>query len=419
MRRTLYLCLFIAGLVLFAGCSGNKKTPTPTVTPIVETPTATPTPLTPVALIDSELLGAPGVQAVCDHPEAAQLTCKDVTTHPQLDVSINASTYARWSMKWNAATKPLTGNETLALRVQSSGKLEPNLYLVEQSGKRISVSLGHYGLVPGSNELHIPLHEIKDKDGNELNYADVNQVQIVFEWANMAGTLALDSLRFDSVWQESVTLSDTARSLAANLLVPTGFAVQPVADNLSQMTQIQFMPDGSMLVSLQGGRVWWYKDSNGDGIYDTRHLYLAGFPEIVGLLYDPVDGSIWIGGRGQLVHTLDSDGNGVADVREVRIDGLKWGRHQNNGLAWNPDPDPFSGEKGHHWIYFGLGSVDDLSRRHRSKCQHIALSAGRQGPTGSTSGKPRQPQRIQRPVGARTRGFEQTGRENTMATLCQ
>lgn len=54
------------------------------------------------------------------------------------------------------------------------------------------------------------------------------------------------------------------------------------------------------------------------------------------------------------------DGDGAAGLFETRISGLRWGRHQNNGLVWNPDPDPFSGETGGHWIYFGLGSVDDL-----------------------------------------------------------
>jgi glucose/arabinose dehydrogenase len=61
-----------------------------------------------------------------------------------------------------------------------------------------------------------------------------------------------------------------------------------------------------------------------------------------------------------LVRLIDTDGNGAADQRELRNDGMPWGRHQNNGLAWNPGPDPFSGEPAYHWIYFGLGSTDDL-----------------------------------------------------------
>jgi glucose/arabinose dehydrogenase len=142
--------------------------------------------------------------------------------------------------------------------------------------------------------------------------------------------------------------------------VPAGFGVEAVADNLLALTQIEFTPDGDMLVSLQGGRIWWYRDTNGDGHYDERTLYAHGFEEVVGLLYDPTDGAVWVGGRGKLYRTLDADGDGVGEVRELRVEGLPWGRHQNNGLEWNPDPDPFTGEPGRHWIYFGLGSTDDL-----------------------------------------------------------
>ena len=156
-------------------------------------------------------------------------------------------------------------------------------------------------------------------------------------------------------------LATRRRTLAAGLTLPPGFVADVVADNLPANTQIEFAPNGDMLVSLQEGRIWWYSDTNGDQIYDRRRLYATGFTEVVGLLYDPTDGGVWIGGRGALVRTLDTDGNGVADLRETRFSGLPWGRHQNNGLAWNPDPDPFTGEPGGTWIYFGLGSTDDLN----------------------------------------------------------
>ena len=81
---------------------------------------------------------------------------------------------------------------------------------------------------------------------------------------------------------------------------------------------------------------------------------------MVGLLIPGGVGGVGVGGRGQLYRTQDADGDGTADVRDLRLDGLPWGRHQNNGLEWNPDPDPFTGEPGGSWIYFGLGSVDDL-----------------------------------------------------------
>ncbi|MEZ4582097.1 MAG: hypothetical protein R3A10_10755 [Caldilineaceae bacterium] len=35
----------------------------------------------------------------------------------------------------------------------------------------------------------------------------------------------------------------------------------------------------------------------------------------MGLLYDPVDGAVWVGGRGQLYRTLDGDGSGAMTCR--------------------------------------------------------------------------------------------------------
>jgi glucose/arabinose dehydrogenase len=131
------------------------------------------------------------------------------------------------------------------------------------------------------------------------------------------------------------------------------------------MTQIKFAGDGSMVVGSQDGRIWRYGDSDGDGTYDLRRLFAAGFTEVVGLLIEPGAtpnevAAMWVGGRGQLYRVSDTDGDGVGDNYDLRIDGLPWGRHQNNGLAWNPHPDPFSGEPAGTWIYFGLGSTDDL-----------------------------------------------------------
>lgn len=353
---------------LLTGCTGAPSPaarPTATLIPTLAPPTATAPP--PLQLIDAELLGAPGVQSTCDHPPEAQMTCHDTAAQPILDVEISAATYARWSLQWDIAATPLTGDETLALDLARTGNLMPNLYLVERGGNRVGVSLARFwptAEATGTGEtlqVHVPLREVRTPEGAPPDYAAVNALQLVFEWADMAGSLAVHSIRFASVWSQAAPIDAASQARAAGLQMPPGFVAQPLAQDLAQMTQIEFTPRGDMLVSLQDGRIWWYVDQDGDGQYDTRRLYATGSPEVVGLLFDPADGAVWVGGRGQLVRTLDGDGNGAADHFETRISGLRWGRHQNNGLAWNPDPDPFSGEPGGHWLYFGLGSVDDLA----------------------------------------------------------
>lgn len=350
----------IALLLLMGLVACGRATPSPT--PLVPTPppaTATPTPA-PLALIDQPLLGAPGVTTACDGSPDLDFGCEQTNGHPTLTVALDPSRFARWSLRVDQIGTPLTGDETLALQVRSQGKVVPNLYLVEASGRRVGVPLARYGLQEGEQQLMIPLREIRDDERQWPSFAAVNEVQVVFEWAEMAGTLEILDLHFAAVWQATVPPTPPADELAAGLTLPAGFAAQAIAEQLREVTQLEFTADGALWASLQNGRIWRYTDGDGDGRFETRTLYATGFDEVVGLLYDPVDGGVWIGGRGRLIKTLDRDGNGVADERTVRIDGLPWGRHQNNGLAWNPDPDPFTGEGANQWIYFGLGSTEDL-----------------------------------------------------------
>jgi glucose/arabinose dehydrogenase len=354
------LLIWIPFLALLGGCAlGVVPTPRPTATLVstVAPPTATVIP--PAALAGSELLGAPGVQAACDAPPEAVLTCTEPATRPLLEVQAPASSYARWRLYWDAAQSALTGDETLLLEMERTSTLAPNLYLVARDGTRTGVSLAGFWQ-EGASAVAVPLREVHGEDEVLPDFAQINEIQIVFEWADMEGTLALHSVRFVPVWEEPVTLGDDARDQAAKVQAPEGFTVTPIAAGLASITQIDFTPAGEMLVSLQNGRIWWYADHDGDGRYDTRRLYATGFTEVVGLLYEPRGGAVWVGGRGRLVRTLDADGNGAADLREVRLEGLPWGRHQNNGLAWNPMPDPFTGEAGGTWLYFGLGSTGDL-----------------------------------------------------------
>ncbi len=365
MSKKFYFLLPLLLLLLFlfvvCGRQAQTSTATPSLAPTVAVTDEATTTALPIALVDRELLdGTQGIAASCDSSDGADFTCTAASTPPTLSVNIDGSAFARWRLHVADIDAPLTGDETLLIRANRHGNVTPNLYLVEQGGRRVAVSLARYGLREGEQTVAIPLREIRDEERQWPDFAAVNEVQIVFEWAEMAGTLELHSLQFVSVWQEALSLQPEAEALAAALTVPEGFSATAILDDLRAVTQLQFAADGTLWASTQEGRIWRYRDSDGDGRYDQRLLYATGFEEVVGLLYDPVDGALWVGGRGKLFHTLDSDGNGVADVRDLRLDGLPWGRHQNNGLAWNPDPDPFTGEPGGSWLYFGLGSTEDL-----------------------------------------------------------
>ena len=373
-RKRMLFGLLLVGLMVL-GCGGRAETPTatlaiqPTATLPVTVPTANeelsaigPSSTGAVHWIDAELLANDALASNCDGSDDIDFVCTALTNtaDTSLTVDITGGAYARWSLRADAVAGPLTGDETLVLHARRTGNITPNLYLVERSGRRVPVSLARFGLVEGEQTVAIPLREIRDEERQWPEFSEVTEIQIVFEWAEMAGELTLHSLQFVSAWETEVPVSVESQSLAAALVVHTGFTVQAIADRLREGTQLEIAADGTLWASTQGGRIWRYRDTDNDGRYDRRLLYASGFEEVVGLLYDPVDGALWVGGRGQLYRTVDNDGNGVADQRELRLDGLPWGRHQNNGLAWNPAPDPFTGEPGNHWIYIGLGSTEDL-----------------------------------------------------------
>ena len=364
--------ILLALALLFVACGRDA---TPPAAPVEAVPTPAPVkseiepadPPAPLSLLGENLIGASGTTSSCDAPETATIACNGAT----VTVDVPASSYARWSLRWDEVERGLDGTETLRLRARADEGLTPNLYFVQANGERVAVNLTRNGLRRG--EVRVPLAEVVDEAGQRPDFAQINELQIVFEYADMAGALTLDELRFDEVWREEVAVDEAARTLAAGLTVPPGFVAEPVVGNLREMTQIAFTPSGEMLVSLQNGRVWWYRDIDENGSFDERHLYAAGLTEVVGLLpeSDAANNAannevgsetvaVWLGGRGQLFRTTDADGNGVADRYELRVDGLPWGRHQNNGLAWNPVPDPFTGEGAQQWIYFGLGSTEDL-----------------------------------------------------------
>ncbi len=364
---------------LLAACgarSARRPAPAATVATVPATPAEEQT-VQPLALVDRELLALAATAADCDHSTGVEFRCEAVATAPHLQVTTDGSGFARWQLHFAEAAQSLsgklTGNETLLLQLRQRGTLAPNLYLVERSGRRVAVALKAHGFVADAAQteqtIAIPLREIRDDEGAWPDFSAINAIQLVFEWAAMSGELTLLSLQFASVWQETILPNAEAQTLAAGLVLPTGFRATAMATGLREVTQLAFTvagakadDDGAALLwaSTQSGRIWRYRDVDRDGSYEERQLYATGFAEVVGLLPDPIDGAVWVGGRGTLIRTIDENGDGVADRRETRLAGLPWGRHQNNGLAWNPDPDPFTGEAGAHWIYFGLGSTEDL-----------------------------------------------------------
>ncbi len=147
-------------------------------------------------------------------------------------------------------------------------------------------------------------------------------------------------------------------SATASMKVPAGYRVELVAAEPLVMDPVAFDwgPDGRLWVAemrdypngliwnkagdpldAPGGRIKVLTDTNGDGRYDEAVTFLDG-------LSYPTGVKVW--GKGILVtaapenfYAEDTDGDGVADKREVWYEGFARSnqQHRVNGLAWGLD----------------------------------------------------------------------------------
>jgi len=105
-----------------------------------------------------------------------------------------------------------------------------------------------------------------------------------------------------------------------------------------------------------GGRVRVLEDVDGDGRFDSSVLFAEGLNFPTGLLTWR-DGVI-VTVAPEVVFLRDTDGDGVADEREVLVTGLLEGNQQlrGNGLRWGLDNWVYCAAGGHHGEY-GVGNA--------------------------------------------------------------
>src|SRR5207247_396412 len=103
------------------------------------------------------------------------------------------------------------------------------------------------------------------------------------------------------------------------VLVP-GFSVRELPLNLSNINNIKYRPDGTLVALGYDGNIWLLKDSQGGGLEDTATL----FWENKGTLTSPIgmdltppkyqlgDG-VFVASAGKCLLIVDTDGDGKAD----------------------------------------------------------------------------------------------------------
>lgn len=149
----------------------------------------------PFPLHDTNLITGRRVRVSCDASNPGALGCGD-GVRTTITIDITAAEYARWSLRWPDTDDVLHGAETLAVRVTHTGNLSPNLFVVTQDGARVGTRLAPSGLAQGTQTIYLPLTEIRDVNGNPPDYAAITELQVVFEGADMTGTIAIEDVRF-------------------------------------------------------------------------------------------------------------------------------------------------------------------------------------------------------------------------------
>lgn len=155
---------------------------------------------------------------------------------------------------------------------------------------------------------------------------------------------------------------------------PAGFKVSIFADKLNHARWMEVGPDGEVFLAEPHSRhVLLLRDTNGDGVADSRSVFAEGFDYPHGLALR--DGALYIGDRAGVWRVPYAAGMDKATTRPQRItaEGAFGGTdgHATRNLAFSRD-----GSK----LYVSIGSADNIAEEpeQRATIQEFAADGSRQ-----------------------------------------
>lgn len=170
-----------------------------------------------------------------------------------------------------------------------------------------------------------------------------------------ASTLALSALLASG----SALAKDNASAEATVSAGGYDFRVAPVASAPGELWAMDFLPDGTLVVTQKDGKLWLFKDGERRGpVKGTPEVNYRGQGGLLGVTVHPdYAENGWI----YLTYAKPGKGGAMTGVARGKLDGLHWVSHEDIYTV----PEAFYSEGGRHfgsrlvvrdgYIYFSVG----------------------------------------------------------------